>query len=427
MNRRKTQYSKNMAKYIEEKEKEENDELNIKTPIKSNKKVKKKKMVKVIKMKWRKSIQAYAKVTEYEEHSVESNEIVKETPKKNLTLDINTINNTPNKEDQNNLDINRLKKFVNTPKNIKSQLRPEDNQKSLVNSASNKALKPQLSFDIKKSHSTINLGLNSNKNNNSKSSAQNTELKESNYTPVIPEENENIMKKFTRRETTFYQDKARDFFPIFENFGDCPENHYRLIIYKMDKNSKTDKIFFNNPTNYTFPEKLLTFDINANKEHNNLSKILVKNLKAKRNGKNTNVRPNSKYHSMSEVVNMKKTLKPSLYHDLNALEMDFSFPEDRPKTPPKKVYHKLHNGAEQIDEFTFRIGGIEFKDYRAMENTKSASNLPTANNKSKIERTSSQNQRLIKGETKHKSFTNLPSRTTNDNLIVSNRCKQFIK
>ena len=203
----------------------------------------------------------------------------------------------------------------------------------------------------------------------------------------------------------------------------------------MDKNSKTDKIFFNNPTNYTAPEKLLVFDTRAPQDQYNLSTTLVRNLQSKQNGKKTEVDPSSKYHSMSEVVNMNKTLKPSLYHDLDALEMDFSFPEDKPKTPPKKVYHKLHNGAEQIDEFTFRIGGIEFKDYRGKSNTKSATNLLTSSNTksatnlikpkelSTIGQTSSRSQGLTKGETQYKSFTNLPSRNLNQQSLINRQSK----
>jgi hypothetical protein len=376
LNRRKTKYSKEVANYLQEKEKQEESPQKVK---------KKTKMVKVIKMKWRESIKAYAQVTEYEEHVEE--EVMKTPVKSPIVLD----------NDSEKVDINRLKKFVNTPKNIKSQLRPEeDNMRtSLPKSES----QPKM-FDFKKSHSTFNL------QSNLKDTDLTNKSQKQTTGSTKKSENSQIHKGFQRQGTTFYEEKKKHFFPIFENFGDCPESQYRLIIYKMDKNSKTDKIFFNNPTNYTFPDKLLTFDMNDTSVPANMSHSLISNLKCSQTENTTKVDVSSRYHDMSSVVNLKKTLKPSLYHDLNALEMDFSFPEDKPKSPKKPKFLKLHNGAEQIDEFTFRIGGIEFKDYRGKANAQSTSNLQTLRN-STITSTSS-TSRL--GKTiQHKSTSNLLS------------------
>lgn len=371
MNRRKTKYSKEVAKYIEDTEE-------IRSPLK------KKKKVKVIKMKWRNSIKAYAKVTEYEEKTDEEEEL--KTPVKSpIQL----------KEESNEMDINRLKKFVNTPKNIKSQLRPEDNLLSPLKNTSQKQI-----FDFKKSHSTFNLQSTMKDTKNKDKSIPAKEISQ------LDDQN-TVLKTFQRRETTFFEEKKKHFFPIFENFGNCPRSMYRLIIYKMDKNSKTDKIFFNNPTNYTFPEKLLTFDIEDSRIPQNMSHSLVWNLKCEHQETITKVDQSSRYHDMSQVVNLNKTLKPSLYHDLNALELDFSFPEDKPKSPKRPKFFKLGNGAEQIDEFTFRIGGIEFKDYRGKKNAQSSTNLHTSNSKSSSHLLSGTNSRMR--ITQNKSTSNLLS------------------
>lgn len=389
LNRRKTKFSKEVAKYIADKEEEEE----LKTPTK-NAAINRKK---VIRLKWRNSKNAYVQVVEYEDVPVEKSEKRYQTPEKT-------------KEEKEELNIKRLKKFVNTPKNIKSQIRGEEDPSNLITSATKPDLKMDNNiFNFKKSHSTYNLQSHTKEekplklNLEEERSVDNTKMHEKCPSPPV------VNKTFQRKHTTFYEEKAKHYRPIYENFGECPANEYRLIIYKMDKNSKTDKIFFNNPTNYSFPEKLLVFDTRSTVDPSNMSFELVSNLKTTQQEKKMLINPESRYYDMSQVVNLEKTLKPSNYHDLNALQMDFSFPEDKPKSPVKPKFFNLVNGAEQIDEFTYRIGGIEFKDYRGKNNSKSASVLP--NLPSTTRTTSNSHNTLSRGGTQHKSYTFLPRKT----------------
>lgn len=393
LNRRKTKFSKEVSQFIAE-----NEDLEPRTPVKSSVQKKRKK---IIKMRWRNSLKAYVQVVEYED--VEEPRQY-DTPRESQNQ-VFTPNQVEAKGEKQELNINRLKKFVNTPKNIKTQFPHDGNSPSLQMSSSTKKLAKDNVFNFKKSHSTYDLQSSTNDDTNPK----NNILPKEGSEPQPPSSERKVNRGFQRKHTTFYEEKARHYRPIYENFGDCPANEYRLIIYKMDKNSKTDKIFFNNPTNYTFPEKLLVFDTKSTRDSGNLSFQLVANLKCSREDKKTVVSASSRYKDLSSVVNMGKTLKPSNYHDLKMLETDFSFPEDKPKSPKKPTFFKLSNGAEQIDEFTYRIGGIEFKDYRGKSNTKSASNM-LAGARASQPRTFVSNQ-LSKKEAQHKSYTFLPART----------------
>ena len=373
MNRRKTKYSKEVANYIQSKE-----------FLNSPKKPKKKKLCKVIKMKWCKSSKAYVQVTEFEEVSADSEDNY-QTPLKSPEAVSGSKPDTS---------LNRLKKFVNTPKDIKSQLRPEE---SLLSPPRQPLM---YGSHLKKSNSTF--AFDSTHDNQPKPDLKKDQSEVGDFKTGSVEP---PMKAFARKGTTYFEEKAKHYFPIFENFGECPAWQYRLIIYKMDKNTKTDKIFFNNPTNYTCPEKLLTFDMRGGAAARNMSHSLVANLKCSHRDKVTLASDSSRYHDMSQVVDLARMLKPSLYHDLNALEMDFSFPEDKPKSPKRPKFFKLQEGAQKIGENTFRIGDIEFKDLRGCSNVKSTSNLMTVR-PSQSSWTASNG---LSKRSQHKSYTNLLS------------------
>ena len=270
-----------------------------------------------------------------------------------------------------------LKKFVNTPKQLNSQNFFDSKANGLINSASTKNILQNLKLDMKKSHSSYALPEAALAKEETLDRAQ-AFANISNHKPTPPptcQAGRLFFEKDGRRMTQYYDDADKDFLARFEDFGQCPENEYRIVVFRMEKRFKADKIFFNNPINFIEPEIRIKFQADKPQSQKNTTGKLMNSLKCQKKGKLSNVKQDSIYYDMSQVVLQKKTLKPSVYHDLAALEDDFMFPEDKPKAVRKPVFHNLNNGAKQIGENTFVLNGIEFRDMRGTGHSKSATNL----------------------------------------------------
>lgn len=272
--------------------------------------------------------------------------------------------------------LEELKKFVNTPKKLNPQVFFEKDKNGMINSASTKNIFKSNKLDMKKSHSTYALP----EASQSKAETLDHAQAFANITPKLNKpkieiDNKHNFRNFGRRQTKYFEEAEKNYLARFEDFGRCPENEYRMVVFRMEKRFQADKIFFNNPINFIEPEMRIQVRTETPQSRNNTTGGLIANLKCQHNGSLTTVRPDSLYHDMSQVVLQKKTLKPSVYHDLAALEEDFSFPEDIPKAPREPVFHKISSGAKQIGENTFMVGGIEFKVMKSKNHSKSATNL----------------------------------------------------
>ena len=270
-----------------------------------------------------------------------------------------------------------LKKFVNTPKQLNSQNFFDSKANGLINSASTKNILQNLKLDMKKSHSSYALPeaalVKAETLDRAQAFANISSPKLA--PPPTNQAGRLFFEKGGRRMTQYYEDADKNYLARFEDFGQCPENEYRIVVFRMEKRFKADKIFFNNPINFIEPEIRIKFQADKPQSQKNTTGKLMNSLKCQQKGKLSNVKQDSIYYDMSQVVLQKKTLKPSVYHDLAALEDDFMFPEDKPKAVRKPVFHNLNNGAKQIGENTFVLNGIEFRDMRGTGHSKSATNL----------------------------------------------------
>ena len=238
--------------------------------------------------------------------------------------------------------------------------------------------------------------------------------------------NPHLRRNLERRVTTYFDDQEKDYRPIYQDYGECPTNCYRLIIFKSEPNTINDKIFFNNPRNFVEPNLLIAFDTNNSNHQKNTSYDLTLRLKCIQRDNFTTASNSSIYYNMSQIVQNNKTLRPSNYHDLNALEEDFSFPEDQPKTQAKSKPQSFGlEGAIKIDDETYEINGFRFKIQNptqkspGLSSSKSAQNLHTSN-QLHVSKSPTINRTLTrtKGDTQYKSYSNLHQRshTTNENL-----------
>ena len=323
--------------------------------------------------------------------------------------------------------VNRF--FNQTPKHSEQESQIKRKPNGIVNSASTKNLKSQIPFELKKSKSTIELPKEK-QNKGIKQLQRNQEMHQSNVFPKHKTNKNPKVQMSTRDKNKRRATDNMHYEPIYEDFGACPKHLYRLVIFKTEKNSKTDKIFFNNPTNYTTPEQLLCFNTKNSDAKFNTSSRLIDKLKCTQNANFIAPLSKSRFYDMSQVVAKEKHLRPSMYHNLEAFEDDFSFPEDKPPTPKKPKMH--HFGAsgqiiEKIDENTFKLGGIEFKDtsgrYYAMwkeQNAASPNPLKTITEPSRALRGSSTSvnitnkitaNKLSKSNVQHKSSINLHGTT----------------
>lgn len=291
---------------------------------------------------------------------------------------------------------------------------------------------------IKKSHSTMNfnssqtdkhIDIYSNKNiiediyssqiENKKFDIFDDRKEPSNKNNSIPK-NPHLRRNLERRVTTFFEEQEKYFRPIYQDFGECPDDKYRVVIFISEKNSKTDKIFFNNPTNFVEPKMLINFDLGNSANNSNTSKILSQNLKCVHKHNFISAAAESLYYNMSQIVQNNKTLRPSIYHDVQAMEEDFTFPEDKPK---EKAQAKPASfglaGAVQIDEDTYEINGYQFKvqkslkPHQGLSSSKSAQNLHTNSFVSNETNLNNQIKPLgkIKRDNQYRSYTNLPQRS----------------
>lgn len=346
----------------------------------------------------------------------------------------------------------KLKKDVINNPTVNSQSIQDSN--SLQTSVSTRNLKKPDYNIIQKSHSTININSSqSEKHINIYSSKVietnvgssqkkekvfnflNNKKTSSNQNNSIPN-NPHLRRNIERRMTNYFEEQEKYFRPIYQDFGECPINMYRLVIFISEKNSKTDKIFFNNPTNFVEPKMLINFDMNNSANRYNTSKDLSKRLKCVHKHNFISAAPESLYYDMSQVVQSNKTLRPSMYHDIDQMEEDFSFPEDQQK---KKTQTKPNSfglsGATQIDEDTYELNGYQFKiqkqskSNQRLSSSKSAQNLHTS---SFIpNHTNHLNKSLIntRQDNQYKSYTNLPQRSykTINNSITSSIIKPTIR
>ena len=464
LNRRKTKYSKEVASYLLAQDNLQSNgprtsEIRTSQNLRNtdSTEVSRNKLVKNVKMKWVESLGAYSKVTEYENLLVNDfvgreserraspsflqtpkldknkqqgvskkmkNKLKIEIKEPSKLADDNVLSMLTPDNSKNNSSLDGLKKFVNTPKNLTCEPLLVNLQPGLINSISTKNLIKASNFDLKKSYSTYNLQQNSSKSISIKSSKNSKDCRNSAkeapslsifQTHALSKEKKLDKKPFNRRNfdrrvTTYFEEADRFFRPIYEDFGDCPKDLYRLVIFMCEKNCKTDKLFFNNPTNFIEPKMLIDFDSKNPRVKGNNTSTLVEALKCSHSDNFTAVTNKSIYHDMSQVVLKEKTLRPSMYHNLEAFEDDFSFPEDIIPSPKKPQIHHIGEGVEQIDEFTFKIGGIEFKDYRGKSGSKSSTKqvssslLPDKNDQRKAP-----SMKLSKTDYQYKSSTNLHS------------------
>lgn len=367
---------------------------------------------------------------------------VSETSKPSIPSEIKNISTiTETVEDYKNIvktsiNLKIDKNIIDNPTNPVIDLAQPLN--TLQTSLSTKNLIKKDDKIIKKSHSTMNF--NSNQTDKHIEIYSNKNIMEDIYSSQVenkkfdifddkkesPNRNNSISKNphlrrnLERRVTTFFEEQEKYFRPIYQDFGECPDHMYRLVIFISEKNSKTDKIFFNNPMNFVEPKMLINFNLNKSENNNNTSKILSQNLKCLHKHNFISAAPESLYYNMSQIVQSNKTLRPSMYHDVTAMEEDFSFPEDKPKEKPQTKPSSFGlAGAIQIDEDTYEINGYQFKvqkslkSHQGLSSSKSAQNLHTSSLVANQTNINNQIKPLgkIKRENQYKSYTNLPQRS----------------
>jgi hypothetical protein len=162
--------------------------------------------------------------------------------------------------------------------------------------------------------------------------------------------------------------EANQFAPQYLDFGDCPAYCYRIIVSKSDNNALADKRFFNNPRNFYSPEMLINLNTCQEQIRQNISGQIIQGLKTSQMNEVTRLRMTSKYIDFEGLVNFDSHLKSSMYHNLEDLEEDFDLAEEVKEEAPKKPFFINQEQVEKIDDVTFKMNGIEFKDLRGQKN-----------------------------------------------------------
>ena len=234
--------------------------------------------------------------------------------------------------------------------------------------------------------------------NNSNSLPKGPGLKRSSSSSFIKKENEELKKKQMKRSIYNLQRREKNdgvkkygpvqseqfklkthtknilsepdnqFAPRYLDFGDCPGYSYRITVVKSDNNALADKRFFNNPRNFYPPEMLINLNTCNQKIKSNISGQLIDGLKTTQMNEITQLRMKSIYHDFESLVNFKSNLKSSVYHNLQELEDNFDLTEPVKEVEPNKPFTLDDKKIEKIDNVTFKMQGIEFKDLRGQKN-----------------------------------------------------------
>ena len=254
--------------------------------------------------------------------------------------------------------------------------------------------KPSPNSEFKSPYLTNNL-----KNSTTEKRKMGTGLKRSSSSSFIKKENEELKKKQMKRSIYNLQRQKKndgvkkfgnsksnqlklkthskqvlslpnnEFAPRYLDFGDCPSSCYRITLLKSDNNALADKRFFNNPRNFYAPQMLINLNIHTSNMRSNISEKLISGLKTKQINTLTKLRLKSKLIDFENLVDFTSNLKSSVYHNLDALENDFDL--STPVREPRKTFNPItydKKQVEKIDNYTFKMQGIEFKDLRGQKN-----------------------------------------------------------
>lgn len=156
--------------------------------------------------------------------------------------------------------------------------------------------------------------------------------------------------------------------PQYLDFGDCPTYCYRLTVVKSDNNALADKRFFNNPRNFYAPQLLINLNSCESQVSKNISGQLISGLQTTQMNEITRLRVKSKFQDFETLVDFESPLKSSVYHNLDQLEDEFDLSEPVLEKTPSKPMLFNDQLVEKIDDVTYKMNGIEFKDLRGQKN-----------------------------------------------------------